>query len=248
MRAVALIPARAGSTRIPGKNIKLLQGHPLLAYTVRAAIESQCFEAVLVNSDSMEIMEIARHYGASPTPPRPAEYATKDSPDIEWVRWLFGQLALDLHFDTFSILRPTNPFRTAKTIQRAMRHWQRFRHEAHSLRAVEPVRQHPGKMWHWSQESGGPPYLEPFEGFGLSCPPSHSRATQTLPVLWAQNASLEIAHCSTVMDLDSISGDRILAFRTSSYEGFDLNTEHDWLLVEALLSKGKATLPELWHC
>ncbi|NEP29359.1 MAG: acylneuraminate cytidylyltransferase family protein, partial [Moorea sp. SIO3I6] len=61
---VALIPARAGSKRVPGKNIRRLKGHPLIAYTIAAATQSQVFSAVIVSTDSEEVAEIARYYSA----------------------------------------------------------------------------------------------------------------------------------------------------------------------------------------
>src|SRR5262249_9574458 len=62
--AVALVPARAGSERVPGKNVHPLAGHPLIAYTIAAALQSGVFASVLVSTDSSEIAAIAGHYGA----------------------------------------------------------------------------------------------------------------------------------------------------------------------------------------
>ncbi|HEY3183251.1 MAG TPA: acylneuraminate cytidylyltransferase family protein, partial [Gaiellaceae bacterium] len=110
--AVALVPARAGSQRVPGKNVLPLAGHPLIAYTIAAARESGVFAAVVVSTDSDEIAEIARRYGADVPGLRPAELATSTSPDIEWVLHVMSNRSEDL----FAILRPTSPFRSAATI------------------------------------------------------------------------------------------------------------------------------------
>ncbi|AOY82951.1 acylneuraminate cytidylyltransferase family protein [Moorena producens JHB] len=145
---VALIPARAGSKRVPGKNIRRLKGHPLIAYTIAAATQSQVFSAVIVSTDSEEVAEIARYYNAEVPFLRPPEYATDKSPDIEWIDYTLRRLNdLGRDFDCFSILRPTSPCRQPQTIQRA---WQGFLAQANqvdSLRAVEKCQQHPGKMW-----------------------------------------------------------------------------------------------------
>ncbi|WP_424094422.1 acylneuraminate cytidylyltransferase family protein [Moorena producens] len=145
---VALIPARAGSKRVPGKNIRRLKGHPLIAYTIAAATQSQVFSAVIVSTDSEEVAEIARYYSADVPFLRPPEYATDKSPDIEWIDYTLRRLNdLGGEFDCFSILRPTSPCRQPQTIQRA---WQAFLAQANqvdSLRAVEKCQQHPGKMW-----------------------------------------------------------------------------------------------------
>src|SRR5688572_29790240 len=144
---VALIPARAGSKRVPDKNIKLLGGHPLLAYSIAAAVESGIFAAVIVSTDSQRYVDVIKHYGAESPFLRPVEIAGDLSPDIEWVAFTLEKLRADGRtFDCFSILRPTSPFRQASTITRA---WQQFLSESgvDSLRAVEKCKQHPGKMW-----------------------------------------------------------------------------------------------------
>src|SRR5947207_2682992 len=143
MSAVALIPARAGSQRVPGKNVKPLAGHPLIAYTIAAAVESRLFDDVVVSTDSQEIADIAVEYGAEAP-----ELATATSPDIEWVRHTLRLLAGGgRSYDLFSLLRPTSPFRRAETIRRAFDRLMAWGDEADSIRAVELCRQHPGKMW-----------------------------------------------------------------------------------------------------
>ena len=145
--SVAFIPARSGSKRVKNKNIKLLNGHPLMAYSIRAAIDSGVFDAVICATDSEEYANIARHYGAEVPFLRPEDISGDKSPDIEWVKLMLNTLGKgDRFFDAFSILRPTSPFRLPETIRLA---WQIFQDTlgADSLRAVEKCKQHPGKMW-----------------------------------------------------------------------------------------------------
>src|SRR5687767_7616737 len=144
---VALIPARQGSKRVPGKNVRALGGHPVIAYSIVPALESGVFESVIVSTDSEEIAAIARHYGAEVPFLRPAEFSGDTSPDIEWLEYTLTELKRGGRaWDCFSLLRPTSPFRTAGTIQRA---WATFTAQlgADSLRAIEKCAQHPGKMW-----------------------------------------------------------------------------------------------------
>jgi len=115
---IALIPARSGSKRVKGKNIKSLNGHPLMAYTISAAIESKVFTDIIVSTDSEEYAEIAKYYGASVPFLRPSEYASENSPDIEWVSFTLQRLKqMGKNYSHFSILRPTSPFRKAETIK-----------------------------------------------------------------------------------------------------------------------------------
>lgn len=235
---IGLIPARAGSKRVPGKNVRPFAGHPLIAYTIAAALDSGVFQRVVVSTDSEEVAAVARRYGAEVPFLRPAEYAADRSPDIEWIQHALRLLNVKgTPADAFSILRPTSPFRHPATIQRA---WALF--QAHpdtdSLRAVEPCRQHPAKMWTLSGA-----FMKPLLDDGGAQPPWHSSAYQSLPTVYAQNASLEIAWSRVPLEQGTISGRRVLAFITDEIEGFDINKPSDWLLAEALLQQGQATLP-----
>jgi CMP-N,N'-diacetyllegionaminic acid synthase len=235
---VALIPARAGSKRVPDKNIRPLAGHPLIAYTIAAAIQSEIFSAVIVSTDSDRYAEIARHYGAEVPFLRPPELAGDVSPDIDWVEHTLNRLRAEGGtYGCFSILRPTSPFRLPETIQRA---WREFAAEegVDSLRAVEKCKQHPGKMWVVRGRRMLP--LLP-----LSPPeqPWHSSQYQSLPEVYAQNASLEIARCRVVFDGRTIAGTVLMPFFTEGYEGFDVNSVYDWDLAEHLVQAGRARLP-----
>jgi CMP-N,N'-diacetyllegionaminic acid synthase len=238
MRVVAFIPARSGSKRVPDKNVRRLGGHPLIAYTIVAARKSGVFDRVLVSTDSEDYAAIARHYGAEVPRLRPTELATSTSPDVEWVLHMLGVLAEEgENYDCFSILRPTSPFRRAETIERA---WREFSAETgvDSLRAVEKVNQHPGKMWVVRGRRMMP--LLP-----LSPPdrPWHSMQMAALPEVYVQNASLEIARTEVATKGGTIAGTVLMPFLTSEMEGFDINDETDWWRAEHLLAKGDFTLP-----
>ena len=238
--AVALIPARQGSKRVPGKNVRLLHGHPLLAFAIAPAIESGVFDAVIVSTDSEETAAIARHYGAEVPFLRPAPFATDTSPDFEWVEYSLGELKKrGRSWDAFSLLRPTSPFRTPETIRRA---WRQFTSEGvDSLRAVELCAQHPGKMW-VVDGSRMRPLLEQPEP---RTRPWHSTPYQALPRVYVQNASLEIAWTRVALDQHTIAGDELMPFITEGYEGFDINDPHDWMIAERLLADGAVTLPHV---
>lgn len=238
--AIALIPARSGSKRVPDKNIRLLAGHPVMAYTIAAALKSGVFSAVVVSTDSEKYAEIARKYGAEVPFLRPAEMAGDLSPDIEWVEFTLTRLRDNGRlYDCFSILRPTNPFRQPETIHRA---WKEFLAEEgiDSLRAVEKCREHPGKMWIVRGRR-----MYPLLPMGPVDLPWHSTPYQALPEVYAQNASLEIAWTRVVFEERTISGTVIMPFFTQGYEGFDVNRPYDWQLAEELIRTGQATLPEI---
>lgn len=237
---VALIPARAGSRRVVDKNVRLLAGHPLLAYTIAAARQSGVFADVILSTDSEHYAEIGRQYGAEAPFLRPAEMAGELSPDIEWVADTLERLqAQGRSYDCFSILRPTSPFRQAETIRRA---WGQFlgAEGVDSLRAVEKCKQHPGKMW---VIRGGT--LLPLLPFGPVAQPWHSTPYQALPEIYVQNASLEIAWSRVVFESRTIAGAVITPFLTTGFEGLDINDEKDWWYAEYLIERGQAQLPRL---
>ena len=239
-RVVAFVPARSGSKRVPDKNIRPLGGHPLLAYSIGAALDSGVFDSVICVTDDARYAEIARHYGAEVPCLRPADISGDKSPDIEWLDWMLRLLvAQGRSFDAFSILRPTSPFRPPEAIRRA---WQAFCVEegADSLRAIEKCRQHPGKMWVLHGRRMLP--LLPLSNRGT---PWHSSQYADLPEVYAQDASLEIAWSKTVLEGGSIAGQAIVPFVSAGYDGFDINDPLDWALAEQLLASGEARLPQL---
>ena len=237
---VGLIPARSGSKRIAHKNMRQLGGHPLIAYTIAAARQSGIFDRIVVSTDSDEYATVARHYGAEVPCLRPAEMASATSPDVEWVRHMIGHLAeAGQTFDCFSILRPTSPFRTAGTIRRA---WELFRAQegVDSLRAVERVGQHPGKMWVVRGNR-----MLPLMPLTPADQPWHSTQMAALPEVYVQNASLEIAWTRLIRDGQNIAGTVIVPFITTDVEGFDVNIELDWTMAETLVARGEARLPDV---
>jgi N-acylneuraminate cytidylyltransferase len=232
---IALIPARSGSKRVPDKNIRPLAGHPLIAYSISAALQSGVFAAVIVSTDSERYAQVARYYGAKVPFMRPAEYSGDTSPDIEWVEYTLNRLADEGRpYDCFSILRPTSPFRLPETIQRA---WSEFLAETgvDSLRAVEKCSQHPGKMWVVRGRR-----MLPLLPIGPADQPWHSSQYPSLPEVYVQNASLEIAWSRVVFDTRTIAGHVVMPFLTREAEGFDVNSPYDWDLAEHRIKSGTA--------
>lgn len=239
-KTVAFIPARSGSKRVPNKNIKILDGHPLMAYSIVAARESGIFDSVICLTDSVEYASIAKYYGAEVPFLRPLNISTDDSPDNEWLSWILLELNnMGKFYDIFSILRPTSPFRLPETILRA---YECFcsSPKSSSLRAIEKCKQHPGKMWILRGNNIFP--LIPFSNTGT---PWHNSPYGTLPEIYVQNASLEIAWVKNILEYNDISGSSIIPFFTEGLEGFDINDEEDWIMAKHYIENFNYELPKI---
>jgi CMP-N,N'-diacetyllegionaminic acid synthase len=237
--AVALVPARSGSERVPNKNIRPLAGHPLLAYAIETARRSDCFERVVVSTDSDEIAAVARWYGADVPFLRPPEYATSTSPDIEWLAYTLEHL--EKWYDLFALIRATNPFRGPDVVRRGLAQLVATP-EADSIRAVELVKQHPGKMWLLSAD--GRTMLPLLDQSDLDVA-WHAGQYQALPEVYVQNSALEIAWTRVVTESGTREGEVLAPFLTQGLEGFNVDDEDDWERAERLVASGEATLPPI---
>jgi N-acylneuraminate cytidylyltransferase len=231
---VAFVPARAGSERVPGKNVRRLAGHPLLAYAIESARQSGVATRVVCSTDSEMIADVARWYGADVPFLRPVGYATSTSPDIEWLAHALG--SLPEQYDLFALVRATNPFRGPDALRRGLERLL-ANPQADSIRAVEPVRQHPGKMWIVEGTTMRPL----LDQSGLDVP-WHDSQYQALPEVYVQTSALEIAW-TRVVDEGTLGGGVRVPFFTEGLEGFNIDHEDDWARAEALVATGRAVLP-----
>jgi CMP-N-acetylneuraminic acid synthetase len=224
---------------VPHKNIRPLAGHPLLAYAIETARQSGVFERVVVSTDSREIADVARWYGADVPFLRPADYATSTSPDIEWLAYTLAEL--DSHYELFALIRATNPFRGPDVVRRGLEQLLATP-EADSLRAVERVKQHPGKMWLRADDGKTMAPLLDQSHLDVTW---HAGQYQALPTVYVQNSALEIAWTRVVTEHGTREGRVVAPFLTEGLEGFNVDDEDDWERAERLVASGEAALPEV---
>jgi CMP-N-acetylneuraminic acid synthetase len=137
-----LIPARGGSKGIPKKNIRDLNGKPMIAYTIEAALASPHVTTVVVSTDSEEIAQVAREYGAEVPFLRPSELAQDTSKTIDAVMHAVETLAAaGRSFDQLILLQPTSPLRTTSDIDLCMQTF--YAHDEQPLVSVSEVHDHP---------------------------------------------------------------------------------------------------------
>lgn len=203
--------------------MKLLGCKPLVEWTIDAAKAANVAQIILSTD-----LDVYSDTGRVTIHRRKPEHATDDAPDILWVKDVLPMVTTPY----VAICRPTSPFRTASTIRRG--YAALVGSGADSIRAVERVTApHPAKMW-IMDDFGMRPVMGGQHDDGT---PWHSSPTQSLPAVYKQNASLEIACVEAIKATGTISGYRIAPFFTDALEGFDLNTPEDWAEAERLLDR-----------
>jgi N-acylneuraminate cytidylyltransferase len=246
--AVAVVPARGGSKSIPRKNVKLLGGVPLLAYSIEAGLAAVSVDRVIVSTDDDEVATIARKFGADVPFMRPAwlaQDATQDLPVFQHaLGWLEGH---DGYVPEILVqLRPTSPLRPPGCVDAAIELLRADR-TADCVRGVVESSQNPFKMWRLQPDGALLPLLD---GVG---PEPYNRPRQELPTTYWQTGHIDAIRTSTIREKNSLSGDRIRALILDSAYACDIDTEADWKRTEWTLAgfdrpiirpRGRRELPD----
>lgn len=227
-----IITARGGSKSVPKKNIKELLGKPLIAWTIEAAKKAPSLDRIICSTDSEEIAEIAKHFGAEVPFFRPPEYAEDNTPDFpvfEHALSWFEEHEQKIP-DAVVHVRPTCPLKTPEDIEAAIALL--LAHpEADSVRCVAEVPHHPLKMYRFNRG-----FLEPFvpeHVYGIREP--HGQPRQALPKAYASFAYLSAVWSRTIREQQSLSGKKMLGLVVSEENVFDINTALDFEIATVLL-------------
>ena len=221
---LALIPARGGSKGVPGKNIKLLGGYPLIAYSICVAKMTKSIKRVIVSTDSEEIADISKKYGAEAPFLRPADISRDNSTDLELFRHVIGWLEKDRSVPRMIVhLRPTTPFREAREIDRAIESMQASP-DATSLRSVHEHSEPPYKMF--QLDTGG--YLRGFFPDDPR-PEYYNLPRQTFPKAYHPNGYVDIVKTDFIRQSGKLHGPNMLAFITPMVTEVDKPEDFEYL-------------------
>jgi CMP-N,N'-diacetyllegionaminic acid synthase len=225
LRILALIAARAGSKRLPGKNIRPLGGVPLIVWSIAVAKEIASICDILVSTDAADIAAIARSAGALAPWLRPAALATDSASSVDvclhaldWYESQHGKV------DGLLLLQPTSPFRRRATVERGL---DLFReHDRRAVLGVSPARSHP--MLCLRVEGGSMrPFIE--HGIGLQ--------SQELPPAFVLNGAFYLIAPEDLRRRRKFySDDAVPLLINEPEESIDIDTEWDWKLAEAALA------------
>jgi N-acylneuraminate cytidylyltransferase len=237
---LALIPARGGSKSIPRKNIRPFAGHPLIAYSIAAGQAAQSVSRVIVSTDDEQIAEISRQYGAETPFLRPEEYSQDHTPDLpvfqHALRWLAEHE--DYRPEIVVQLRPTSPLRRVAHIDQAV--YRLLEHpQADAVRTVCVPFQNPYKMWRIAADG----YMLPLVQTGH--PEPYNLPRQELPDVYWQTGYVDATWADTILDKNSMTGERILPLVIDPSEWIDIDSPDDWRRAERMLASGDITFQAL---
>lgn len=228
---VAIVPARGGSKGLPRKNLRLLGGHPLIAWSIAAGRAAATVDAVIVSTDDEEIAAVARAYGAEVPFLRPQELARDDTPDLPvfehalaWLAAAHGRAP-----ELLVQLRPTSPFRRGGLVDEGIA-LLRARRDASSLRAVTSPSQTPYKMWRLRGS-----FLEPL--LGSMDEELFNRPRQKLPAVYWQTGHLDVVRAETILERRSMTGPNVIAFPVEPRYALDIDALEQLELAEWLLAR-----------
>lgn len=240
LEVMALIPARGGSKSIPRKNIRPFAGHPLIAYSIAAALAAETIRRVVLSTDDEEIAAMARDYGAETPFIRPDEYSRDDTPDLPVFRHALEWLRENENYlpEIVVQLRPTSPFRHTWHIDQAVRRLVE-RPEADAVRTVCVPFQNPFKMWQINLDG----FMQPL--LATEFPEAYNLPRQALPQVYWQTGYVDAAWRDTIMVKNSMTGDQILPLVIGSDEWIDIDSPEDWQRAERLLENGEITFEDL---
>ena len=232
---LALIPARSGSKSIPDKNLVPFRGKPLMAHSILQALASRFVQRVIVSTDSERYAEVARSFGAETPFLRPLEFASDNARDfgvfdhaLEWLRVNEGYIP-----DVVVHLRPTYPMRSAEDIDGAVQ--MLVAHPgADSVRSVCLTPVTPYKMWKKGEDGRLKPLLHDAGEEAYNAP------RQELPLVYAQNACIDVVWTRTILEKRSMSGDVIYPYEMNHFYDID-----DVFTLEQSLTAAPASLSGL---
>lgn len=240
MHTFALIGARSGSVGVRGKNIRKLAGHPLLAFSIKAAHKAG-IENVIVSTDTEEYAQVALHYGAKVPFLRPAEISGPESTDYEYVRHAIDILHGERYGfpDLIVLLRPTSPLRNYRVIQMVV-DLMKYDENHTGLRSVHEMSESAYKCFQMTDDQQLLTALR-----GSPAVDVVNDARQTFTKTYSGNGYVDVVRSSYVVNpYCGLYGSRVRGFVTEPIE--EVDTEEDWAYLEYQASKKMALVSELF--
>ncbi len=230
MKVLGLIPARCGSKGIPNKNIKLLGGKELIAYSIDAAKESRYLNEIIVSTDCKKIFKVAEKYGCKPPFLRPDELAKDESKSLEVVKHAIQFFEeQNIFFDAICLIQPTSPFREKGFIDKAIQKF--ITAKTDSLISVLPIPHEFNPHWAFEENGIGLLHIATGEEKIIS-------RRQDLPKTFYRDGSIYITKTNVIKE-GSFFGETISYIEGNRDFYVNIDTKQDWLEAKKIVKKLK---------
>ena len=223
MNNIAIIPARSGSKGLPDKNILDLNGHPLMYYTIKAALKSGCFDTVMVSTDSEKYADIAKSCGAEVPFLRSEELSSDTAGSWDVVREVLTQYkVMGNSFDYVALMQPTSPLRNAEDIKNAFK--MLSRDNVHTVVSVTEV-EHPVQWCFTMPECGS------MKTYAES--PYNQMRRQDLETHYRENGAIYIVNASKILNRDyNYYGDNCYGYVMPGERSIDIDSKMDFMIAD----------------
>jgi CMP-N-acetylneuraminic acid synthetase len=228
-RVCALIPARCGSKTVKDKNIRIMNGKPMIAYSIIDGLNSKFINNVVVSTDSRDYAKIAEEYGAVVPFLRPENISGDKALDVDvFLHFLDWLRENDYELPEILVhLRPTHPYRNVEDIDKMVEILLN-NSEIDAVRSVTKAKEVPYKMWIFNDDETMQPLVT------CDVKEAYNAPRQILPEVYMQNACIDVIRTSTLLNKHSMTGDVIVGYKMN-YD-FDIDTESDFLRAEQFLA------------
>jgi len=226
MKYLVVIPARGGSKGIPHKNIKLLNGKPLICYSIDVARQFTTDENICVTTDDVEIISVVEQHGLKVPFVRPAELATDTCGSNEVIQHALQFYAKqDIHYDAIVLLQPTSPFRKVDFLKEAVSLYD------NTIDMVTSVKLSSCNPYYDGFEEDAEGLLRISKGDGTI------ERRQDAPSVWQQNGSIYVINPKSLMEKGMAHFSRIRKYVMSELYSVDIDNPFDWKIAELVINE-----------
>jgi len=230
MNVLGIIPARAGSKRVPDKNIRLLNGKPLIQYTIEAAHQSQLLDHLLVSTDSQKYAELCKSLGANVPFLRPDDLAQSSTGDlpvllhaIDWYEENHSKIV-----EHVVLLRPTSPFKTGEMIDESIELIRKNSTDCIRSMTLANGVHHPYWMYRKSEKG----HIEPFDPENTT---DKFYQSQLLPPVYRLNGVVDVYNVEAIRENNTLTFSNMGMIELSEIQSLDIDTEFDFKVCEAIM-------------
>ena len=225
---IAIIPARGGSKGLPGKNIKELCGKPLIAWSIETGLSSKYIDEVMVTTDSEEIANIAREFGASVPFIRPADLASDTATSFDVIKHVihFYENELNKKFDYIVLLEPTSPLRDKDDIDRSIEQLLSSSHASAVVGICKTETQHPAFLVKKSDNN----FLVGYENEDMRV-----LRRQEINDVYFFEGSVYVSHTDTLLARKTFYHEHTLGYEVPKWKALEIDDLDDFIMVETFL-------------